>query len=189
MLDTIISSQTRLKLLIKFFLSEKNQGYLRGLEKEFHESSNSIRIELKKFIDAGLLISEFQGKKRYYKANPNHPMFNDLQQIVCKSVGINQILNCNVTEAINLEALFIIGKLARGLDSETIEMALVGIDMDIEYIEQRIKFAEKQINRSIMYMVCTPAQMECFFKDQPSLIIWKAGKTLPPKLKYNKHEK
>ncbi len=178
MLDTIVSSQTRLKLLIKFFLSAENMGYLRGLEKEFHESSNSIRIELKKFIDAGLLISELKGKRRFYKANPAHPLFNDLKHIVSKSVGINQILNCKLTEAGNLEAIFIIGDLARGINSDTIELALVGQNLDSEYIDVCIKLAEKQLMRKVMYLICTSEQMQYFFKELPFMIIWRAGNHL-----------
>ncbi|KKX51724.1 hypothetical protein [Sphingobacterium sp. IITKGP-BTPF85] len=43
MLDSLITSKTRLKLLIKFFVSANNQGYLRGLAEEFRESTNAIR--------------------------------------------------------------------------------------------------------------------------------------------------
>ena len=46
MLDTLISSQTRLKLLLKFFLNSSTSSYLRDLESEFGESTNAIRLEL-----------------------------------------------------------------------------------------------------------------------------------------------
>lgn len=40
MLDSLITSKTRLKLLIKFFVSSTNKGYLRGIAEEFNESTN-----------------------------------------------------------------------------------------------------------------------------------------------------
>ncbi|MFN5885132.1 MAG: ArsR family transcriptional regulator, partial [Bacteroidota bacterium] len=49
MLDTLITSKTRIKLLLKFFLNGNTSSYLRNLESEFGESSNAIRLELNKF--------------------------------------------------------------------------------------------------------------------------------------------
>ena len=46
MLDSLITSKTRLKLLMKFFMNPGTRAYLRELAKEFNESTNSIRIEL-----------------------------------------------------------------------------------------------------------------------------------------------
>jgi len=43
MLDIIISSETRIKLLIKFFLVKGNKSYLRSLEREFDESTNALK--------------------------------------------------------------------------------------------------------------------------------------------------
>ena len=55
MIETLISSKTRVKLLFKFFLNKETTAYLRGLENEMGESTNAIRIELNKFEKAGLL--------------------------------------------------------------------------------------------------------------------------------------
>ena len=49
MIESLITSQTRIKLLLKFFINANNSSYLRGLEKEFEEGSNAIRLEVKDF--------------------------------------------------------------------------------------------------------------------------------------------
>ena len=46
MLDTLITSKTRIKLLMKFFMNPRTRAYLRELASEFGESTNSIRVEL-----------------------------------------------------------------------------------------------------------------------------------------------
>ena len=43
MLGELITSKTRLRLLIKFFISQANRGYLNGLATEMGESTNAIR--------------------------------------------------------------------------------------------------------------------------------------------------
>ena len=55
MLEEIITSKTRLRLLIKFFISQANTGYLNGLASEMGESTNSIRKELNHLHGAGYL--------------------------------------------------------------------------------------------------------------------------------------
>lgn len=174
MLETIVSSKTRIKLLIKFFLCEETQGYLRCMEREFNESTNSIRIELKKFIKAGLLISEIKGKRRYYTANKDHPLYDDIRHMVHKTVGIDQILKNTASSIENLEALFIIGDLAIGVLSDTIELAFVGHDMDDHCINKQVELVEEIIQRKIMYVLYTPSQMEYFFQNKSHLILWKA---------------
>ena len=47
MLGELITSKTRLRLMIKFFISQANRGYLNGLASEMGESTNSIRKEFK----------------------------------------------------------------------------------------------------------------------------------------------
>ncbi|MDD4426657.1 MAG: ArsR family transcriptional regulator [Mariniphaga sp.] len=173
MLGALISSRTRLKLLIKFFLFDGNKGYLRKMEKEFNESTNAIRLELNRFVEAGLLTSEYEGRRRYYRANTRHPLYYDLQRIVLKMVGIDQIIERVTSQIGDLEEAYIIGDFALGVDTEVIELALVGEQLDISYINQLMEKAEKMIERKIMYQVLTSDQMAWFFKDKPSLLIWK----------------
>ena len=174
MLQSIIKSKTRIKLLIKFFFINENRGYLRGMEREFGETINAVRYEVNNFIDAGLLTSEMEGNKKYYKANKKHPLYNELRAIVHKTIGVDQIID-NVTNKIGkLEAAYITGNFAKGIDADVIELALVGEELDTDYIDKLILKAENLIGRSIIYLTITGDKLEQFFKDKPNLLIWKS---------------
>ena len=69
MLDSLITSKTRLRLLIKFFLNIANKGYLNRLANEFGESTNSVRKELNNLSSAGYLEKHNENNKVIYKAN------------------------------------------------------------------------------------------------------------------------
>ena len=58
MLDSLISSKTRLNLLIRFFLNLAKKSHLRGIASDFNESTNSIRLELNNLTKAGYLIKK-----------------------------------------------------------------------------------------------------------------------------------
>ena len=71
MLGELITSKTRLRLLIKFFISQANRGYLNGLATEMGESTNSIRKELNHLHDAGYLSKVKKIIKLNIKQIPN----------------------------------------------------------------------------------------------------------------------
>jgi hypothetical protein len=120
MLEALITSKTRLKLLVKFFLNHNSSSYLRGLEDELKESTNSIRIELNRFEKAGFLNSYFSGNKKLFRANTNHPLFTDIQNIVKKMVGIEYVLDYTLKRIGNLEMVYLVGDLASGIDNKKI---------------------------------------------------------------------
>ena len=80
MLGKLITSKTRLRLMLKFFISQANRGYLNGLANEMGESTNSIRKELNHLHGAGYLQKVKINNKVEYKANTSHPLFEVLQK-------------------------------------------------------------------------------------------------------------
>ena len=86
MLDTIITSKTRVKLLMKFFLNPGTRAYLRGLAAEFNESTNSVRVELNRLSDAKIISSEHVGPTIEYRANTNHSLFNEFRDLVQRNI-------------------------------------------------------------------------------------------------------
>ena len=69
MLENLITSKTRLRLLIKFFISQANKGHLNGLASEMGESTNSIRKELNHLFEAGYLNKTKKENKVEYNVN------------------------------------------------------------------------------------------------------------------------
>ena len=152
MLDTLISSKTRLKLLLKFFLNSKSSAYLRGLECEFGESTNAIRIELNRFESAGLLETHMKGNKKIYQANTKHPIFLDIQNILKKFIGIDQIVDKILSRLGEIEKVYITGDFANGKDSHIIDLMIIANDLNRSYLSELIEKTEKLINRKIRYI-------------------------------------
>ena len=92
MLGQLITSKTRLRLLIKFFISQANRGYLNGLANEMGESTNSIRKELNHLFDAGYLNKIKSNNKIEYKVNIKHPLYETLRKVVLKHLGLDDLV-------------------------------------------------------------------------------------------------
>ena len=87
MLDTLIQSKTRLKLLLRFFLNPESTAYLRGLAQEFDESTNAVRVELNRFEEAGLIQSHKDGNKKMFQVNTKFPMFKSCRRSLSSILG------------------------------------------------------------------------------------------------------
>jgi len=173
-LDTLISSKTRVKLLLKFFLNSANKAHLRGLETEFGESSNAIRQELNRLEDAGLLNSTMQGNKKLFSANTLHPLFKDINSILFKYTGLDRVVEQVLSNLGQLERVYLTGELGKGIDTPIIDLVIVG-DINREYLGKLTEKAESIINKKIKYVVYTSAQFE-EQKDrvltEHNLLIW-----------------
>jgi len=175
MLETLISSKTRIKLLLKFFLNSNARGYLRSLESEFGESSNAIRLELNKFEKAGMLSSELEGNKKIYHANQKHPLYDNLHNLMLKYVGLDRIVE-NISQKLgDIQAVYLVGDYARGRDSGIIDLLIFAPDLDLNYLLKLIKKAEAQIDRKIRYVHYKDAEeMKTPLSEQQHLLLWKA---------------
>lgn len=159
MLDTLITSKTRIKLLLKFFLNSKTSSYLRNLETEFGESTNAIRLELNKFEQAGFLETSTSGNKKLFRANIRHPMFSDIQNILMKYTGLDKIVEQVIEKLGNLEAVYLVGELAKGLDSPIIDLIFVG-DINKNYLINLIEKTEKLIQKKVRFIVFSSTEFE-----------------------------
>jgi hypothetical protein len=169
MLESLITSKTRIKLLLKFFLNINNQGYLRSLEYEFNESTNGIRQELNRFEHAGLLLAESEGNKKLYRANTGHPLFKDLNRIILKFVGVEELIERVIDRLGNVQQVYLEGRIAQGLESDIIDLLIVGDDIDRNYLSSLIEKTEPLLKRKIRYLVFEESDaavyVERHFKD------------------------
>jgi len=153
MLETLITSKTRLRLIIKFFINIANKGYLNSLANEFGESTNSVRKELNNLSSAGYLSKKNVDNKIIYKANASHPLFQIIQKIVHKHIGIEEILESVYNKIGHVKKIIIIGDYAKGLDSGLIEILIVGGNINKEYLDEIAPKIEKKIKRKVNFFV------------------------------------
>ncbi len=175
MLEALITSKTRLKLLLKFFLNSDATGYLRSLEPEFGESTNAIRQELNRFEKAGLLATDMVGNKKVYHANTTHPLFPDINSLLMKYVGLDKVIDKVVKKLGKLEMVYLVGELARGKNSPIIDLWFVGDDIDKNYLLELVEKVEELIERKLRYLIISSKELQDFLKTKNKnelLLLW-----------------
>ena len=167
MLGELITSKTRLRLLIKFFISQANRGYLNGLATGMGESTNSIRKELNHLHDAGYLNKIKNENKIEYQANSKHPLFEVLRKVVLKHLGLEDVVETVLNRMGNVQKIILVGDYAQGNDTGNIEVFLIGKDLNMGYITQLEKKIEKLIKRKVSFYLASK-----FLSDRKNIILY-----------------
>ena len=172
----LISSKTRINLLVRFFFNPRTSSYLRELAKEFNVSTNSVREELNQLTKTSLLKSQKNGRQVYYMANQEHPLFPELKAMVGKVMGIDQVIEGIVNRLGDLERAYLIDDYAEGKDSGIIDLVLVG-DIDHYHLNDLSRKTERYIKRKIRSLVLSREEYKDFepeLKKRPRILIWEA---------------
>ena len=175
MIDSLITNKTRIKLLLRFFLKPGSESYLRGLESEFGESTNAIRLELNRFEEAGLLTSSSDKNKKMFQANLDHPLYDEIHSIVKKSVGLDQLVEKVVHKLGNVTRAYITGRIASGLDSQDIDFIVVGDEIDKDYLETLVLKVQKIIKRKVRCFVLNTKDEKKYLTGFPeAFLLWES---------------
>ena len=174
----LITSKTRIKILMRLFLNPKQHAYLRELANEFNASPSQVRDELRQLNDAGFLESTKNGRQINYKANQKHPLFHELQSMVQKSLGMDRILDSILERLGNLEEAYLIDDYAEGKDTGIIDLVLIG-NIDQKNLADLVLKTERYIDRKIRTLVVQSDEWATFSKSiikKPMLLLWETNK-------------
>ncbi len=97
-----------------------------------------------------MLTSASEGQKVVYHVNKTNPFYSDLVSMVSKYLGFDQLIESVLEKVGDLEAAYVVGDYASGVDSGTIELVLVG-DVYTDVIDDLVMRVESRINRKIKY--------------------------------------
>lgn len=172
MLEALISSKTRVKLLLRLFLNPGSKAYLRGLADEFGESTNSVRLELNRFEEAGMLSSENVGNKKVFKANGEYPLFGEIRKILLKYTGLQDVIEQVIEELGDLNKVYLTGDLAMGRHSDIVSLILVG-NPDRNYLLELISKVEELIPKKVQYLIYSKDEAEYLnLENEKTLLLW-----------------
>jgi AraC-like DNA-binding protein len=172
----LITSKTRIRVLMRLFLNPDQAAYLRELADEFQMSPSLVRTELQQLTEAELLTSARNGRQIHFQANTHHPLFPELQSMVRKALGMDRIIDSIVQRLGNLQEAFLIDDYAEGKDTGIIDLVLVG-EVDPANLDDLVRKTERYIERKIRTLVLTVeehAKLKPSLDQRPRLLLWSA---------------
>lgn len=85
MLETLISSKIKRRVLSTLLSNPAREYYLRELASVCHVSVGSLHRELNKLEKEKILVSHHLGNLRYFSCNKENPWYNELKRIIVKA--------------------------------------------------------------------------------------------------------
>jgi len=159
LLQTLISSRVRVKLLTLFLMHPDQEHHLKGLVRELDENNNALRRELNRLERIGLLDSQRKGRAKLYRTNRQHPIYLELRAIILKTTGLGQILRDEIANLGQIDFAFIYGSYAEGEDDtwSDIDLLIVG-QVDLENLRRLLQDLEQRLGREINETVYSPQE-------------------------------
>jgi predicted nucleotidyltransferase len=160
MLEHLFSSRVRVKLLTHIFNHPEEQFYARALSRQTEEHYNAVWRELNNLEHIGLLTSEQNANVRYYRLNPDFPIYDELKRIILKTSGMGQALREALDRLGAVESAFIYGSVAADEEDflSDVDVMLVG-EVDLLALSEVIAGLEDKVGRAVNYMALTQAEL------------------------------
>lgn len=161
MLQDLMVSKVRVKLLQTFLDRPDELFYVRQLVRKTGEEINAVRRELQRMERAGMVKKENRGNRLYYWFNRHHPLYGDLLALISKTVGLGGEIIKNKNKVGEIKFAVLSGRFARRLPTREggVDLLVVG-EVALPALAKIVQGEEKRLEREINYTVMTKAEFE-----------------------------
>ncbi|MDK2988832.1 MAG: hypothetical protein PWR16_361 [Methanoculleus sp.] len=161
MLEVLITSETRVRLLTLFLMNPGKEYYIRQIERLVGKNYALVRKELTRLESFGLLTSEVKGNQTYYSVDRNFFLYPELQRLVLKTEGVAQTLKERLGEIGDVDCILIYGSFAKGNAGakSDIDLFIVG-DVDENRLIPLLNESERTLQREINYTLVTKEELQ-----------------------------
>jgi predicted nucleotidyltransferase len=159
LLDILITSKTRVKILLKFFLNPETKTHIRALANELNESANAVRLELNRLLEAKMLTSTRESNRIMFRVNEAHPLYKPVRQMIQQHVGVDEIIRNVIRGLGNINKIYLTGSLAKGLSTDIIDVVLVG-EINTHYLLETIEKLQLALSKKIRFVIYSTEEAE-----------------------------
>ena len=181
----------RAGVLSATMLQPEHWWYMTELARHLETSPSSLQRELESLVSVGLLLRRQDGRRTYYKANADSPLFRDLHGLLDKTSGLIPALTTTLKSFDDrIELAFLYGSVARGEEhsASDVDLAIVGTLKQIDLLPALRKL-EDRFHREVNVTLFSPEEFrrKLAAEDHFLYSVLK-GKTIPLKGTLNELE-
>jgi DNA-binding MarR family transcriptional regulator len=125
MLEKLFSSAVRAEILSLLLNSPESRFYGREIAKLLEKNPSAVKRELDSLEKMGIVTSEKVANLRYFQADSSSPLFEELKNLITKSLGLAGNLKAFL-RSYEPRCAFIYGPYAAGEDVKTVHVFVAG---------------------------------------------------------------
>jgi len=133
----------------------------------------TVRRELERLTDAGLLRVSQEGNQLHYRANPDNPIYVELVGIVRKSFGIAEVIRAALRPVEGeIDWAFVYGSMAKGEATASSDIDLLVVSESLAYADLMgvLTAAEERLSRPVNPSIYTMAQIREKLQEKKSFL-------------------
>lgn len=149
-------------MLSLLFLGSGARFYLREIAERTGLQIRAVQTEVTRLEASGLLLSQTEGNRKYFRANPDSPIYPELRSLLLKTVGLEAALRDHLQSAsAEIAVAFMFGSIARGEDApdSDVDLMVVGSIRGRE-LSRLLRPASESLGREINPLIIAPAEFK-----------------------------
>ncbi len=156
MLKDLITSKTRVKILLLFLDDPGSMYHVREIVRRVSEEINAVRRELILLEKKGILQREPRANRVYYYLDKNYPFYFDLIRLHAKTNGLGADIIRNRVKLGKIKYSMLSGKFVRNIreNEEGVDLLIVGTVV-LPELTLIVKQEEGKRGKEINYTVMT----------------------------------
>jgi predicted nucleotidyltransferase len=131
---------------------------MRELARHLRLTPSSLQRELASLVRGGILVQRREGKHVYFQAATDSPIFEDLQGLILKTVGLADVVREELKPLANrIQWAFIFGSVARSEEhaASDVDLMIIG-QVGLALVSSPLRRAEGRLNRAVNPATYTP---------------------------------
>lgn len=151
-LSNALFSKVQQRVLALIFGHPERSFYTSEIVRSVHSGTGAVERELSRLQGSGLVSVERIGNQKHYRANHESPIFEELQSLVVKTVGLNETIRKMLEPySDKIKAAFVYGSVARDTDTarSDIDLMVIGDELDYSKLYAALQNAETLLRRKV----------------------------------------
>lgn len=161
MLHILLGSKLRANVLAWLLCHPDERYFVRQLESILGEDSTNLSRELAQLAELGILVSQTEGRQKYYQADKHCPIFPELQGLAIKTVGVADVLRAALADLTGrIQVAFVYGSFAQGQPraGSDVDLMVVG-DVTFAEVVAALREAQQKLGREVNPTVYPPEEL------------------------------
>jgi predicted nucleotidyltransferase len=150
MTEKLFGSKLRAKALGWFFTHVDERFFVRQLESLLHQDPTNLSRELARLENLRILVSEREGRQKYFRVNKSSPIFEEMKGLVLKTAGVAGAVQSALEKVNGIKYAFIYGSFARNIEKpeSDVDLMVVG-KARLDEVGDILSKIEQQLGRSV----------------------------------------
>jgi len=171
-LSSVLFTEYRSRVLGLLLLHPERSYYLREIARLTATVPGTLKREMDKLLEVGLLTVKKVGNQNHYQANRECPIYEDLSNVLRKTSGLSDVLIAALLPlSEKLQSAFVFGSIASGKVNakSDIDLVLIG---NVSYVEvvPLLHPLQEQLGREINPKIYADKEWNKLVKDDGGFI-------------------